>query len=45
MWWQRKRAREKGEDEGAVPELFANGVMVGGSPAERAEQRKANGGW
>ena len=45
MWWQRKRAREKGEDEGAVPALFANGVMVGGSPAERAEQRKANGGW
>ena len=32
-------------EEGAVPALFANGVMVGGSEAERAEQKRANGGW
>lgn len=45
MFWDRKKARDKGEEEGAVPALFANGVMVGGSEAERAEQKKANGGW
>ena len=45
MFWDRKKARDKGEEEGAVPALFANGVMVGGSEAERAEQKRANGGW
>ena len=45
MFWDRKKARDKGEEEGAVPALFANGVMVGGSDADRAKQKKANGGW